>query len=172
MTAISAARLWEQVRDCFTYDDGSLPTIEIYNLTQEEVGDLYGATREGTRIASEEAMFWDLTSEQERHLDEVGNAGALVAAGKAAPFHFAIDGLGGPGCSVPCIGVHVFQDSIALDYRMGKDWGKKEVWCFFVWLRDLMSRTSAGMIRLGDERPPAGDTLIAALGAFLQKAEV
>ena len=172
MTAISADTLWERVRECFAYDDGSLPTIEIHNLTQEEVGRIYSATRERTRIASEEALFWDLTLEKERPLDEVANAGALVAAGKAAPFHFAIEGVGNSACSVPCIGVHVFQDMVAFDYKMGTAWGKNEVWCFFVWLRDLILRTTEGRVRLGDESPPAGSELIVALGAFVKHADI
>jgi hypothetical protein len=167
MTFKSDDELWQQVRECFVCDDGSLPTIEIQNLKPDEVAKVYQGVRDGTRIASDDACFWDLTSEQERALDDVENPGALVAAGKAAPFHFAIDGVGGAGSSVPTIGVHVFQGSVALDYRMGNDWGKQQVWQFFVWLRHLLPRTGAAVLALGDERPPAGDALVSALETFL-----
>ena len=171
MTFNSDDELWQQVRECFVCDDGSLPTIEIQNLTPDEVAKVYEGVRVGTRIASDDVYFWDLTSERERSLDDVENAGALVAAGKAAPFHFAIDGVGGAGGSVPTIGVHVFQGSVALDYRMGNHWGKQQVWQFFVWLRHLLSRTGAAVLILGDERPPDGDTLLSALETFLSDPE-
>ena len=160
--ALSATTLWQRVSQNFISDDGSLPTVELQHLMPQEVGGLYELIRAGARVVSEDATFWDLSSERDRALDDVVNAGALVPAGQAAPFHFAVEGVREAGVSVPCLGVHVFQDSIAIDYRMGVDWRREQVWAFFLWLRRLLSGTQAGVLKLGEEAPPEGESFMAA----------
>lgn len=167
MTVFSASALWQRVRRSFEHDDGSLPTVEFGGLTPQEVAEIYRMAREGTCVASRMPVFWDLVNEQERRIDDVSNAAELVAAAKAAPFHFAIDGIGRPDCPIPSIGVQVFQDMIAFDYRMGSQWGPAEVLVFFSWLRDLLSCTRAADVRLGDESPPASEEFLSTLVEFI-----
>ena len=54
---------------------------------------------------------------------EVVDAAALVVAREAEPFHVVFSGLGANGVVIPDIGVFVFQEQLALDYRMGPEWG-------------------------------------------------
>lgn len=166
-SSLSSTELWEELRPCFTTDDGSLPTIEIQHLTETEVGQLYLAIREGSRVVSQEATFWDSSAEKDCSLDDVSNAAFLVADGQASPFHFAIGVGGTPEVQMPCLGVHIFQDSIAIDFRMGKEWGKDEVWSFFSWLRSLLSKTRGGALNIGAEGPPEPERFMRAWSRFV-----
>lgn len=162
----SPGQLWEQVCENFSQDDGSLPAVEIVNLTPQDVSTLYALIRAGSRLVSAVAL-WDLVSERDRAIDDVGNAGALVATGQLAPFHFVVDQVNAPEHAIPPLGVQVFQECIAIDWRMGPDWGHEEVWAFFVWLQDLVSRTQAGFLELADDGPPEGEKFMAAWAQFM-----
>lgn len=151
---MSPEALWVRVRGCFETDDGSLPTLDLEDLSAAEHSAVYETIRRQTRLASD-ATFWDQQQRRDRKLDEVANAATLVRAEQAAPFHFVVEGATGPAGELPPLGVHIFQDTISIDYRMGSDWNPSRVFGFFTWLSELLSSTRRGTLRPNaTEGPP------------------
>ena len=167
MERISPQMLWSKVHDCFETDDGSLPAVELQRLTPLEVGRLYSLIRASSQIVDEDPSFWDEEAGMSRALDDVPNAGLLVALGKASVFHFVAEGLSANGALIPALGVQVFQDTIAVDYRMGGEWNERSVFAFFSWLDNLISETAEGILAPSTpEGPPAPDAFMAAWDLF------
>ncbi len=88
------------MQPCFEHDDGSLPTVELSSLTPGEVGRLYSFLRGCSKLTSVDPKFWDSVEKREVPIDDVPNAGSLVALRRAEPFHFNVD----------CNGVNDRQD--------------------------------------------------------------
>jgi hypothetical protein len=68
----------------------------------------------------------------------VANPGALVSSGEAQPFHVCFQGIrSSAGIAIPDLGIFVFQRELALDYRMGAEWGPPQLAGLFELLADL-----------------------------------
>lgn len=159
--------LWGKVKVCFEIDDGSLPTIEIRDLGSSDVARIYSLIRDESRLVSKHSYFWDTNLKLERHLDDVKNAAELVTENGAEPFHFNVENLTSNGVTLPCLGVHVFQDSIAIDYRMGKSWNLQKVYAFFSWLKEIVELAGgASVVPASSEGPPCPDVFIKAWMEF------
>jgi len=107
--------LWNQVRACFDTNDGSLPGIEIGQLSAPGVAAVYTMLRARSRIVGDPPEFWSLSDDAARPIDSVPNAATLVATGQAEAFHHCVDGLVVGGVELPTLGVFVFCDLIELD---------------------------------------------------------
>ena len=152
---VSIEELWNLVRSCFEVDDGSLPSLEIQNLTSAEIARIYASIRQEAEVVTKNPSYWDNESDSERLLDSVQNAASLVATGQAEPFHFSVAGIRRGGVEVPCIGIFVFQDLLAFDYRMGSHWGPEQVFALFGWLRSVVESTGgASLVPSTSEGPP------------------
>jgi hypothetical protein len=127
-----------------------LPTLKLRDLTAAEHSALYARIRQGTRLAGSDATFWDEEQGRDRKLHEVSNAPELVNTERAAPFHFTLQGASALGTELPVLGVHVFQDTIAIDYRMGPDWHAAQAFAFFAWLAGLLSGTRQATLALDE----------------------
>lgn len=125
------SQLWNQLHDLFDTDDGSLPDIELNNLTAEEIENIYAYLRLNSKIVSCGAYFWSITTQEEVPVDSVENAASLVVRGEAEGFHILVGGLTFGETVIPDLGIFVFKDSISLDYRMGQEWGSAEVDALF-----------------------------------------
>jgi hypothetical protein len=148
--------IWEATKECFGPDDGSLPTLEVLNLSPSEIERVYLWVRKRVLILGK-ASFWDRELASERGLDAVPNAASLIASGKADAFHFVATNWASAG-PVPPIGLQFFEEAIGIDYRMGSDWTKVEVCQLVAFLSDLVELTTSG--KLGPsvlEGPPCGD---------------
>jgi hypothetical protein len=169
---MSPEELWDRVRQCFERDDGSLPTIELQSLTASEIAGIYSLIREQSRVVSQDATFWDVRAAADRALDEVLNAAQLVSAGHASPFHFAVEGVAHGGTTIPCLGIQVFRDTIAVDYRMGPEWGVSRVFAFFSWLKSLIAGTRDGIVVPSSTEAPADPEAFKAAWDSFSKSEV
>jgi hypothetical protein len=129
---MTAAELWDQLHDLFDTDDGSLPDIEINNLSGEEVVNIYAYLRAQSELTSNEQYFWSKTENKDVQVDSVANAALLVVSGEAEAFHIVVRGLAFGGAGIPDLGIFVFEDSISLDYRMGPEWGPAELNALFL----------------------------------------
>jgi RHS repeat-associated protein len=152
---------------CFELDDGSLPAVEIANLLPQEVAAIYRKVRASSTVRGTPS-FWDEQTGSDRPLDDVPNAALLVAERRAAAFHFVTDGLPVSGVALPCLGVQVFQDIVAVDYRMGPEWDSERVFAFFQWLRAVLESTRGGRLEVAAEGPPDPVAFSAAWDAFLK----
>ncbi len=165
---MTPSELWDLVGCCFSEDDGSLPGIEIRNLAPDEVAHIYAWIRSNSVVASLAPAFWDNREEVDRPIDSVPNAALLVATGQAAPFLVAVNGLTVDRVTIPCLGIFVFQDTIALDYRMGSAWQPEQVFAFFSLLRHLVLFSAAGTIHpASNEGPPYPEAFAVSWACFL-----
>ena len=132
--------IWNELRDLFETDDGSLPEIRVdYRNSAATVFGYALLRRRAARIVSESPCFWSKTHGAERPLDSVANAAALVVSGEAEAFHVIFGGIQSDGVVIPDLGVFVLPDQLALDYRMGSGWGPVELEVLFGLLGELVS---------------------------------
>jgi len=130
--------LWDDLRDLFDTDDGSLPEIRVdYSDSSATVAGYALLRGRAARVVSERASLWSNTQSTNLPVDSVPNAAALVVSGEAASFHVVLGGIQSQGVTIPDLGVFVFSDQLALDYRMGPDWGARELGALFALLAEL-----------------------------------
>jgi hypothetical protein len=125
-------RLWSKLHDLFDTNDGSLPDIELGNLTASEIKSIYAYLRFNSKMVSHKSCFWSTIAQEEVPIDSVENAASLVLSGEAESFHIVIGELFIGGAVIPDLGIAIFQNSIILDYRMGEEWGNTELESLFI----------------------------------------
>jgi hypothetical protein len=163
--------LLAQVIECFNTDDGSLPGIEITNLSATGVAAIYAMLRSRSKLVGEPPVFWSRSEKQSLPIDSVPNAAALVASEQSEAFHHTISGVIAAGVELPVLGVFVFTDTVELDYRMGKEWGLHQIAGFFELLRDCCAiAPSAVVVPAKFEGPPYPDRF-ASVWASYNKSE-
>ncbi|MCP4456587.1 MAG: hypothetical protein GY816_00950, partial [Cytophagales bacterium] len=143
MSISSDNGFWETVKSSFQYDDGSLPSIELYELKGEEVSSIFEQIM-GYGSLNIESSFWHKEKEKDVAIVEVQNAATLVVEGKADSFHFCINVINYQGCELPEIGIFIFEDSIEFDYRMGPEWTKKSTISFFKFMLEMKRISKKG----------------------------
>lgn len=132
--------LWNELRDFFDADDGTLPEVRVdFRDSAATVSGYALLRRRAARVVSEKAYFWSKTHDEARPLDSVSNAAALVVSGEAEAFHVVFCGIQSGGVAIPDLGVFVFPDQLTLDYRMGLAWGPIQLAAFFRLLGELAS---------------------------------
>ena len=152
MTGIE--RLYERIGFLFGSDDGSLPEFRLSGLTSGQMPAVYARLRQlGTEI-NEGAYFWDRREAREALLDSVPNAATLVVSGEADGFHFVLKDAWHQGTALPELGVFVDVCEIALDYRMGPEWGAREVAAFVAMLCELQRLAPESRVELEDAALP------------------
>ena len=88
--------------------------------------------------------------QQDMPISSVPNAATLVVEGRAEPFHCLCQGLSYEGEILPDIGVFVFDDRIALDYRMGQEWDARKLKALFGLLKELKGIDTGAKVSLED----------------------
>jgi hypothetical protein len=114
-----ASWLWTELRDLFETDDCSLPEVRVDYTDPEATIRGYALLRKSAHRVLPET------------LDSVSNAAALVVSREAEVFHAVFQGIQSQGVTLPDLGAFVFPDQLALDYRMGAEWGPAKVEAFF-----------------------------------------
>src|SRR5437764_9976645 len=115
------AAAWNKLRALFDTDDGSLPAVRLTELTAEGVAAVYAFLRARASVQPD-LVFWHRALDREERLDAWPNPARLVATDEADPFHFLATGIAVGAITLPDLGVLVFPDAVALDYRMGPEW--------------------------------------------------
>jgi len=120
---------WNRLWDIFRENDGSLPDIELDNLSGHEVISGYEIIRNSARrISSQEPTFWSTTKETDVPFTFKDNPAIDVVSGEAECFHLCFDGITSPtGKVIPELGLFVFTDCLSFDYRMGKEWNTEAI---------------------------------------------
>lgn len=140
--------LWHEFQSLFDSNDGSLPEIDIENVSPAGLARMWTYLRTIASDYAGDAWFWDKRNDRQTGLDSVPNPAALVVAGEAEIFHTVLQGITFFGTVIPNLGVFVFQDAISLDYRMGGDWNAAKVSALFELLRQLQRIDSNAQISL------------------------
>lgn len=117
---------WGALLEVFGTDDGSLPDIELDNLSGDEVINGYEFIRNhADEISSKEASYWSTTKDCDVPFNYEDNPAIQVVSGEAEAFHLCFDGIKSPsGKLVPELGLFVFPNCLSFDYRMGPQWNK------------------------------------------------
>lgn len=120
---------WDNLLEVFGTDDGSLPDIELYNLSGDEVIHGYEFIRNhADRISSIEPSYWSTLKDCDVHFSFEDNPAIQVVSGEAESFHLCFNGVISPsGKHIPELGLYVFTDCLSLDYRMGPQWNKQAI---------------------------------------------
>ncbi len=144
--------LFEQVRHLFENDDGSLPDIFVDNLTDGEVVTVYNWVVSIGGIQNIESMeLWSHDAEDNLPYEDVDNPAQKFVDGKLSIFHICLDKLVIEDVEIPQLGVFVEPQRIAFDYRMGKQWGKKEVNALFEFFYRIMQMAPAAVLFQADD---------------------
>lgn len=142
---------WNDLRDLFEVDDGSLPEIRIRYVDRRATALGYDILQKrATGVVSPIPNFWSKVTEEEIPIAAVPNAAALVVSGEAEPFHVVLGGIDMNGTTIPDLGVFVFSDQIVLEYRMGPHWSHREVSALFELLTNLVTLDTQASISLKD----------------------
>ncbi len=129
----------ETLRQKFKEDDGSLPDIEVCNLTRDEVISGYEIIRSSSKlIITQNPCYWSILEEKEVTITFDENPAGLVVDGRAEPFHIVFGEISSPkGGKVPNLGLYVFQKCLALDYRRGPEWDIQVIMGLFELLKKM-----------------------------------
>ena len=164
--------LWDEVGVCFNNDNGSLPGIEVANLSPTGVSAVYAMLRRRSRLSGDPPEFWNRTRDASVPVDAVSDAAGLVAAGEADAFHHCVEGQVAGGVELPVLGVFVWPDAVELDYRMGREWGPALVAGFFVLLRVCCALyPSEVVLPAKSEGPTYPQRFLRAWSSYLKPAE-
>ncbi|MCC5085434.1 hypothetical protein [Xanthomonas campestris] len=123
----------------FERNDGSLPEVEVKfpNRSAVSVAFKHLYDRGARNVTVNGGYVWIKETQSEKPFGGPEDA-VLVASGAAEAFHVVLGGIAGTDCPIPDLGVFVFTDSLALDYRMGSDWGPPEIQSWLELLRQLL----------------------------------
>lgn len=120
---------WDSLLEIFGTDDGSLPDIELDNLSGDEVICGYEFIRNhADRISSKKPSYWSTSKDCDVPFTYDDNPAIHVVSGESECFHVCFDGILSPsGKHIPQLGLFVFTDCLSFDYRMGPQWDKQAV---------------------------------------------
>jgi hypothetical protein len=149
---------WKKLRFLFETDDGSRPEIRIAGLSPDGVASVFELIRSRATLDSD-AAFWHRALDREELLTAYHDPAGMVASGDTEAFHVVASGISAGETILPDLGVFVFSDEIALDYRMGPEWGEAELGALFELLRILTAVAPEARVELDDHELPEVERL-------------
>jgi hypothetical protein len=122
----------------FETDDGSLPEIEVAfrDPSRMFLAFQYLYDCGAQNVTADGGHLWLTESQTEAPFSGPQSA-ELVVSGAAEAFHVVLGGIAVPDQIIPDLGVFVFPDTLAFDYRMGPDWGPQAIQSLLELLRQL-----------------------------------
>lgn len=122
----------------FETNDGSLPEIEVTfsEPSRMPLAFQHLYDRGAQNLTADGGHLW-LTGPQTEAPFLGPESASIVVSGAAEAFHVVLGGIAGSDRRIPDLGVFVFPDTLAFDYRMGSDWGPQEIQSLLELLRQL-----------------------------------
>ncbi len=122
----------------FETDDGSLPEIEISFGDRPHLEPAFRLFYDcgGFDVSCGYRQVLSKPDQSERNYAGPADA-ALVASDELGPFHVVLRGVRGSEHVIPDLGLLVLPSGLIIDYRMGADWGSREIESFLLILRRL-----------------------------------
>ena len=127
---------WQRVKHLFEYDDGSLPDIFVKNLSAEDIVVVYEWVMSQCTIIGNPTL-WSLEAKSNVAIRELPCPARSLVQGKVEGFHHSLEGLCIGEVELPALAIFVDICGITFDYRMGSEWGEREVLALFEFLRRL-----------------------------------
>lgn len=141
---------WPRVKHLFERDDGSLPDIFVENLSPDEIVVVYEWLLSQCTIAGDPTL-WSLEAEQDVPIREVPYPARAFVQRKVASFRHCLASLVVGKVELPTLSVCVEPEGVSFDYRMGSEWGEREVLALFELLRQLCQLVPNARILQADE---------------------
>lgn len=144
-------QLWETISNILFKEEGSLPEIRLTGLTSEHAAAVFSNLLEMANTTDLSQTIWHEKLKCEVPLSELPNAGALAADGVLSSLHVILSGIRSGGTLLPDLGVSVYTNEVALDYRPGSDWNPDVLAAFIELLSGLRSLEDGGRLEVADE---------------------
>ena len=118
---------WNELVAVFDNDDGSLPDIELNNLSRDQVLDGYVYIRDhSNRLVTEGPSYWSKSRDSDVLFSHSENPAEAALSGDTDSFHIVFGGIKSPkGKVVPDLGLFVHRDCLSFDYRKGPEWNEE-----------------------------------------------
>lgn len=129
--------LWEKVHHLFDTDDGSLPDIFIENITENESIKIYSWVLSLTQ-PQKDANVWSIKDNKVILITDLVNPAQEYVQGNIESFRHCLEEFIFYGINIPQLSISIGETGIDLDYRMGKEWGEKEVIALFEFLFQII----------------------------------
>jgi hypothetical protein len=129
-------RLWRRLHHLFEEDDGSLPDIFVEGLHDSQLTDVYRFVRSHSRIYDDPGL-WTLETKRDTPIRELDDPVKLLIDGKVDPFVHGLEDFEVDGTKLPLVIVFVWRDFMILNYRMGEEWGPRQLHALFRFLSTL-----------------------------------
>ncbi|MBU6955599.1 hypothetical protein [Hahella sp. HN01] len=113
-----------------------MPDIWVENITQDELVKIYGWVMSLTRPAGD-AMLWSLEEDRDMLISEIADPALYFVQGKAESFRHLLDVFAMNGVAIPQLSICLGDSGVEFDYRMGNEWGPKEVNALFEFLYEI-----------------------------------
>jgi len=124
MQFLRMLQAWNDLREYFEIDDGSLPDLLAVRFERvEAVSDAFEYLRSISESINAEPTLYSLHLKKRIAVTSVGNPAMLVANGEAESFCLMFNGaLSKNEADFPELGVFVFPEELQFYYRPGPDW--------------------------------------------------
>lgn len=142
--------LWDEVKDLFEHDDGSLPDICVKNLNPREIESIYSWVLSLTEIYGEPTL-WSIKDSKDVPVSAYKNPAKDFNAGEVESFHHPLKEFAIGGTTIPMLGIRVGKGAIDFDYRMGKEWGEEQVEALSEFLAQIRDKAPIAKIFQADE---------------------
>jgi hypothetical protein len=122
--------IWNKLHHLFDEDDGSLPDIFVEGISPEESVEIYSWVLSLTKPYGEPCL-WSLEEEKDIRIVDIPNPALYYIQGKAESFRHGLEVFSFNGVEIPQLSICIGKSGVEFDYRMGKNWGPKELIALF-----------------------------------------
>lgn len=163
---------WRIAANNFVDDDGSLPSVEFERLTQQSVSKLFQFFAKNGRCVTQSPTVWDNEQQLNVPLFSLDDPCRSLHEGRIEVFHCCFGGITFERTEIPVLGIFVFQECIAIDFRMGKDWNPANVDAFFKLLAHLKTLAPESHIQSAESEGLMDEkSFLEALRPYINQAE-
>ncbi len=141
---------WPMVRQFFETDDGSLPDIQLENLTNDQLVSIYETVIRLCSIVGEPTV-WSKIDEKEIPLREVAKPANDCLSGRIEMFRHGLADLRIDGIRLQLLNICVEKGYISFDYSMGSEWNPQTVAALFEFLWRIQQKFPHARISQNDE---------------------
>jgi hypothetical protein len=144
-------RLWVELSDLFKEDEGFLPEVRLIDLSPDGTARIFDGLLHIAEPLDASQTIWHDECQREIQLADVPNAGVLAATGRINSLHAVLRGIRFGELPIPDLGVSVWPNEIALDYRPGLGWDADTLAGFIELLSELLELGGGGRLAVAGE---------------------
>ncbi|VAW59317.1 hypothetical protein MNBD_GAMMA11-1417 [hydrothermal vent metagenome] len=142
--------LWNHLSHLFEKDDGSLPDIFVENISEQEQEKIYSWIMSISKPYGN-PIVWSNKENRDIQIADIESPVRQFVDGNIESFRFELEGLKIEGILIPQLTICVNLNEVEFDYRMGKEWGQKELKALFVFLSEIKQIAENAKILQADE---------------------